>query len=568
MMLLPIVERELRVRARQHATYRTRAVAVAAALAMIGPLVAWEIPAAGPPPPAVPMFFSFFTFLLAAACLFEGARQTGDCLSSERREGTLGLLFLTRLRGYDVVLGKWAAAALGCFYPLLAILPVLSLILLAGGITGGEFLRVSLVLLNLLFFALALGMWVSARAREQERSLGAAFSLLVAAALLHPLLKAVQALGLPVPTAARCVLGALGSAVELAFAANYKTGEFWCSWLALQAISWLLLWLACRSVQKYRQEAPGGGGITWLVRQALFSLGVARPSAPSRPPADAAQRAHWLDVNPVLWLTNRGRRAPIGLWILVGALAAIHWVQFALVRRVGTTLTMPVSFALALMVLNFLLWLYVALVAARTMADTRRSGLLELVLATPLSVQEILRGHWLALRRSLLGPLLTFIVVRLLCTVSQNFWLNRGAPGKVQYLLALIQCLSAAVQVFDFITLCCVGAWLGLTSKSPLHAAVKAFALVYLLPSLACGYLPLVFYSPLFRWLGFGTLLGYPLAHVLPMLLKDWLFFQWARQRLRTQFRQAAAGQPLSPWRPLSLFAVRKPWTEPYSPVE
>ena len=39
-------------------------------------------------------------------------RNTADSLSAEKREGTLGLLFLTDLRGYDVVLTPTQRAAL------------------------------------------------------------------------------------------------------------------------------------------------------------------------------------------------------------------------------------------------------------------------------------------------------------------------------------------------------------------------------------------------------------------------------------------------------------------------
>ena len=35
-----------------------------------------------------------------------GLVLTADCISQERREGTLGLLFLTDLRGPDVALGN------------------------------------------------------------------------------------------------------------------------------------------------------------------------------------------------------------------------------------------------------------------------------------------------------------------------------------------------------------------------------------------------------------------------------------------------------------------------------
>ena len=57
-------------------------------------------------------------------CLFAGRRSSADCLSSEKREGTLGLLFLTDLKGYDIVLGKLAATSLNGFYSLLAAFPV------------------------------------------------------------------------------------------------------------------------------------------------------------------------------------------------------------------------------------------------------------------------------------------------------------------------------------------------------------------------------------------------------------------------------------------------------------
>ena len=46
---------------------------------------------------------TFFAGLFAYLC---GAVYSADSLSVERREGTLGLLFLTDLKGYDVLLGN------------------------------------------------------------------------------------------------------------------------------------------------------------------------------------------------------------------------------------------------------------------------------------------------------------------------------------------------------------------------------------------------------------------------------------------------------------------------------
>ena len=71
-------------------------------------------------------------------CLFSGVFLTADSLSGEKREGTLGLLFLTDLKGYDVVFGKLIATSLNGFYALLAIFPVLALPLVMGGVTFWE----------------------------------------------------------------------------------------------------------------------------------------------------------------------------------------------------------------------------------------------------------------------------------------------------------------------------------------------------------------------------------------------------------------------------------------------
>src|SRR5581483_11264013 len=156
MTFLPIVERELRVAARLTRTYRSRALMVAIIMLLFGAL--------GPAPAQMGgTMFATLSWMVLGFCLLEGGRTTADCLSEERREGTLGLLFLTDLKGYDVVLGKLAATSLNSIYGLLAMLPILALPLLLGGVTMQEFWLRALALANILFASLAAGMWVSAR---------------------------------------------------------------------------------------------------------------------------------------------------------------------------------------------------------------------------------------------------------------------------------------------------------------------------------------------------------------------------------------------------------------------
>ena len=49
--------------------------------------------------------FGILTWVSFIAAAGAGLFVTSDCVSEEKREGTLGLLFLTDLRGYDVVAG-------------------------------------------------------------------------------------------------------------------------------------------------------------------------------------------------------------------------------------------------------------------------------------------------------------------------------------------------------------------------------------------------------------------------------------------------------------------------------
>ena len=178
MTFLPIAERELRVRAREKATFRVRVGAALAACLVIAFFLLmsrmWFSP--GKMGQAVFWFLSSLAFLW---CLLEGPRNTADALSEEKREGTLGLLFLTDLKGYDVVLGKLAASSLGSIYGLLAIFPVMGVPLLLGGVAPAEFWRVVLVCANNLFFSLALGMFCSAICKDERKAIALTMSTII-----------------------------------------------------------------------------------------------------------------------------------------------------------------------------------------------------------------------------------------------------------------------------------------------------------------------------------------------------------------------------------------------------
>lgn len=135
MTFLPIVDRELRVAARRKSTYRMRTWTVVVAL-VVGCFSLFPVMMMRGPGSVGKPFYTTLTGFAFGLCLLAGVLLTADCLSEEKRDGTLGFLFLTDLKGYDVVLGKFMAMSLNAFYGLLAVLPLTGLSLLLGGLTG------------------------------------------------------------------------------------------------------------------------------------------------------------------------------------------------------------------------------------------------------------------------------------------------------------------------------------------------------------------------------------------------------------------------------------------------
>src|SRR5256885_821281 len=185
MRFLPIVDRELRVAARRRGAHGLRLFAALASFAIIAWLCVRPTP--GQPPAALGQaLFSSLSLMAFAYCLLIGPFIPADCISSEKRDGTLGLLFLTDLRSVEVVLGKWVAASLAGLYGLVAVLPSLGIPLLLGGVTPGEYGRVALAVVNAILFSLTAGMFVSALSREQTKAILGSFILVLALSGLLP----------------------------------------------------------------------------------------------------------------------------------------------------------------------------------------------------------------------------------------------------------------------------------------------------------------------------------------------------------------------------------------------
>ena len=397
MTFLPIVERELRVRARLKSTHRFRLGAAIGAIGVVGLLLlsVTTLAAAGQ---YGGMVFGVLAWLSFAYCLLDGARHTADCLSEEKRAGTLGLLFLTDLRPYDVVLGKLMATSLNSFYGLLAIFPPLAIPLVIGGVTVGEFWRLVLVLMNTLFFSVATGLAVSSACRDERRAWSTTVLLLLFFALVPPLLLLIPSWNSSVAAALSPTTGFL----NVFDAAYSKTPDrYWRSFWSVQAMSWACLLTAMFVLPRTWQDRPQTTQSSWWRR---FTGRAGRQTVPD----DFARRATFLDGNPVVWLVARGGVQQNLLWTLVygaGAVVVTAWVLAS-----GATAMGLVVFGVMFLV-HLTLAAAVASEACHLFAGARDSGAFELLLCTPVTAKDVVEGHILGLRKMFQRPVMALLSI-------------------------------------------------------------------------------------------------------------------------------------------------------------
>lgn len=475
MNFLPIVERELRVAARRRFTYWSRLASAGFLLVIFGMILFFLHLASQAGFSIGQIAFTALRWIAFVFAASAGVFLTSDSLSEEKREGTMGLLFLTDLRGHDIVFGKLMSQSLQSFYGLLACFPMLALPLLAGGVTGDEFGRTILVLCNTLFCSLAIGLFVSSVSREVIKAMSGAllFSLLVL-------------LGLPWGDLALAdwdqakwepILSHASPGWLFASSANLWPKDFWLSLGLQHFIAWMLLGTACLIVPRAWQEKATAQNSyrTRFFNAWRFGTRAGRLSF----------RRKWLAQRPVYWLAMRDRWLP-RLVMLVTVVAA---VALGLEMYVNWGLSGPRDVNGWREILVLLLYLWVATQSCRFYLEAVRTGAMELILVTPASPVEIVRSQWTALRRVFLVPLLLLLAVQIVSEGEILLSMRKSMPAAtassgfnmVHYQIADL-CISAVNFISRTMAMGWFGMWLGLTNRKVSIAVLKIILFVCILP--------------------------------------------------------------------------------------
>lgn len=372
--LLSIVWRELAVGSRQIGTQRSRLIAGGAVVLFFAVFVLLQ---RQPPNALGMMIFSIGSALLFLQAWLAGVRYTADAISEEKRDGTLGLLYLTELRSHEIVLGKMAVRSVRAFYSLIATLPLFTFCILLGGVQGSVAVQTAVLLLTTLFYSLAAGIFVSSRTTEDKSAFLGTITLLIALSAVPPLLWKILTL-----TGWKVVDWLLCFSPFYAFhvAGGPMKGEFLLAIAILNLTTFALLTMAARRLALCARND---------FVEPKTSEQPLTPSARKRP---GSRSVALLEENPFRWLLKRELLYPkIAVAFAIAGLL-LPTIGYALVKQYGPGIYSNIGIN-GLYALHVLWKFLVASDALRRLHHDRRSGALEQLLVTPLSPQQIIHAQ-------------------------------------------------------------------------------------------------------------------------------------------------------------------------------
>jgi len=396
----PIIHRELLIESRRAALYTLRLLAGSALTAWLA--LNWLV-ASGSAAAVGTVVFQELSNAIYIAIWLGAPFLTADCLSREKRDGTLGLLFLTQLTALEVVVGKSLVHGVRALSFLFATAPIIAVPYLMGGVSIHSILSVLASCLGALALALGAGLLASASARQRRWMFVQAvvWTLLFGSVHAH-LARPTLAMAMPAPVAAppavffnpppppqyllrsappnRAVVfnPSGGAPPAIGFAASRFSAFTVASGCGLALV--LIMLAAARRIRSEWQDKPLSRRQLWWLR--TFCLPLFWRSL-----FQSAMRRE-LNRNPITWLQyySTWDRAVKLVWCGLALMIDTHLIT-TLHRGQREVMGLEALFAVAL-----------AYTAASSFRRERQSGALELILVSPIAREEIIVGRLRAVR--------------------------------------------------------------------------------------------------------------------------------------------------------------------------
>jgi len=418
MNVWPVIEREMRTQARYGFTYLLRVIS-ASALLVVALVFAAQY---GFGPKMGSLLFSYLNCALFVSIWVLVPLLSADCISRERREGTVGLLFLTPLKAREIVLAKGLVHGVRSLSLWLAVLPILTIAFLLGGVTWKETVLSVLMNFSSICWALAAGLIASSLSKRWVRAillaggLAGCFSvafIILTGVMIMSAVGADPAFRLPFPyqyshwqlvgNSSVYVGNSLQWRLPAGFFAATDAEAWWGemfgkltlpgqrAWLvaagetALLSVVFLLAAVvaAARNLRRGWQEEPPSARRLWLEKKFCTPvIGV-----------DFFHR--WLrrklERNPIGWLEQRTWTGRLVTWGWLAVMISFYSVIFYAPNILQLLPTVQTFMAWSLLTL-------VAVSASGSFQRERETRVLELLLVSPMTAGEIiagrLRGLW------------------------------------------------------------------------------------------------------------------------------------------------------------------------------
>jgi hypothetical protein len=487
-MNLPVALREIRVAAHAPATYRSRMfIGMAGVVGVVWALAAFTELGRGSPHLLGQLVFTvgaWSAFLMAAT----GFGPTSDAISFEKRAGTLGLLFLTHLKGRDIVLGKLVSNGVNSFAGLVAVFPMLTIPILLGGIEFSQCARLFVSVANMMLFSAAAGLLASTVCVRQQLAQSKAAQIVLFFGAVLPLAAFLLrrftnypnvSLGLELLSPLYAQKAAFGALV------GPQAALFWLSAGLVFTLSCALLSLASWLAPRCWQEGGQLGLIETITTKIAAAIGG---TIKARSP----EGRRMLDENPYRWLALRDRATGRSAWMMIGtALSTVAILYFVLnlywpPSQFWLALWLPFA-SLVLMGLK----VRVGGSAVSHIAQAKENGVLELIMASSLHTREIVGGQFRAVREIFglhLVAIIALVAAALACSLPS---IDRVAdmlttppqiePFRTRAFLIFAACVLVLVAdcfTFTWVGLCCA-----FRARNPLKARSWAGFWVIALPA-------------------------------------------------------------------------------------
>jgi ABC-type transport system involved in multi-copper enzyme maturation permease subunit len=507
MTLFPVIVRELRSQSRQPSTYWLRVVAAGAVFAVFA-VVLLRLEDQRNAGVALNAFgaqaFGYLNAMILVCTMVLAPLLTADSISRERREGTLGLLFLTKLSAGGIVAAKGFVHTFRGVGLFCAMLPILTVPILIGGVTASDCLMALLIDGTVLLLGLAAGLLASAFSRDWIRSFVAAEILSACFAYAFMLqhaafLSSLTTVPFGRPSFASEVIWLLSFHANMAderamFGRSTFTGRWNDIWALGPAIrtQWfagmyghlagaftlllLSIGLAAKQVSRsWREEA--------LPRRLLkIHKTFTTPIVAVRALRTRLSRS--LDRNPIGWLQHYSWSGRITKW---SWFAGIIFVESLLIIDFSDFDEMQPGLAV-------IFFGGVAFASAASFRKERESGALELLLVCPLTVAQLMLGRL----RGLWAQFLPSVLLLGVC-IFVGTEMSYGGYEAEDFLLHL-------TVLSMFVTIPIIGLFLSLHTTNFLPAWLLTMALGLGVPCLAFGREPSLQIIALYIQCGLGLL--------------------------------------------------------------